>query len=164
MKTVPVQGSFSNVVVPMSATKAEIECNKEAVRKCHDRYMPRCKATKSSHCCRHWYDYLGMCYAWQWSSCTGCEKFDGVPCPKMGQECPKPPKGYKPLVPEIPDAKKSGSGSGSGSGSAAASGSGSAAADSDSGSGSGSDDDSSASADSEESSGSDDGSGSSRRR
>ena len=160
MKTVPVAGSFSNVVVPMSATKAEIECNKEAVKKCHDRYMPRCKATKSSHCCRHWYDYLGMCYAWQWSSCTGCEKFDGVPCPKMGQECPKPPKGYKPLVPEVPDAKKSGSGSGS----AAASGSGSSAAESDSGSGSGSGSDDESSADSEESSGSDDGSGSSSRR
>ena len=130
-----VHGTARTAVEDQRRLAAAKKAYKEAVKKCHDRYMPRCKATKSSHCCRHWYDYLGMCYAWSWGSCTGCEKFDGVPCPKMGQECPKPPKGYKPVTPEIPDAPKSGSASASASGS----GSGSAAgSDDESASGSGS--------------------------
>ena len=63
-KTVEIDGTMVKVQLPVTATDEEIKCEREEIKKCHQNHAPRCKATlKNEHCCRHWWQYLGFCYA-----------------------------------------------------------------------------------------------------
>lgn len=56
-------------------------CIEEKTMACRHRKGPRCVATdRARHCCRHWYDYLGFCFAWSLSRCDGPPAVTGVPC------------------------------------------------------------------------------------
>ena len=73
---------------PAPKTEKEIECLENAAVRCHHDFRERCPATKrGKHCCRHWYSYLGFCYAWSLDWCWGPPKKPGVPC----EELPKAP-------------------------------------------------------------------------
>ena len=69
--------------------------------RCHTEFRERCPATdRGKHCCRHWYQYLYFCYAWQLDWCRGPPKLPGVPC----AEPPKAPAAEPEADPEDAEA------------------------------------------------------------
>merc|ERR1711865_618175 len=78
---------------PAPMTVKEVECMDDAKVRCHHDFRERCPAiSRKKHCCRHWYNYLGFCYAWSLDWCMGPPKHPGVPCKEAPQAPAAAPK------------------------------------------------------------------------
>jgi len=97
-------------------TVKEVECMDQAKVRCHHDFRDRCPAIdRKKHCCRHWYNYLGFCYAWSLDWCMGPPKHPGIPCKEAPQA---PAASAAPAAADPEDAEEAADASGAAGGEA----------------------------------------------
>ena len=105
-------GAETTTPAPVPQTEAEVACLDEAKVRCHHDFRERCPAlSRTKHCCRHWYSYLGGCYAWSLNWCMGPPKKAGIPCAEAPMEPSAAPEAV-PVDPEDAEAEEEAAASG----------------------------------------------------